>query len=311
MPTGVDFSAGRVPASAILAAGHTFCVRYVDDPVFGFNPKLISPAEYAELVSAGLTVALVFERSTTDITDGAGGHPEGAAHAARAVAGAKAIGYPRGSVIFLAVDEHVGPDLIPVALAYLTGAGMVLGEAGFRMGVYGFSEVIEAARSAGLGECFWQCGHDPGPASGVHIWQRNTGTQTIAGIPCDVNVLYRPLLAPLSVTEDPMNIPITIYPDGTFRGVVNAECGSSSQVYADGFITWTSSWGATVWTVSCQGDDGRGNTAVLPGQIVDRAQTDNTRGWVPLPSGTVKVTVEGRIVDKGAIPSAMWVPVPR
>lgn len=313
MATGLDYSAGVISPAAIVAAGHTFVIRYVEDPALGLSAKHITAAEYAALTAAGLRVFLVFEADTTDITDGPGGNPEGVAHAHRAAAGAAAVGYPRGLPIFFACDEHLTAAQVTVGMQYLDGAATGLAGTGWLLGAYGFAEFVSAAQAGRRAAVFWQCGHDPGPAAGVHLWQRNdiAPLPVLGGVPCDVNVAYLPVSAVPKPAEDNVNIPIVVAADGTFRGVVNAECGDISACFSTGYISWSSSWGATVWTVSCQGDDGHGNTHVLPGQVVNQTRAANTRSVLQMPPDTVKVTVEGRLVDKAAVPSALWVPVPK
>src|SRR5213080_4861843 len=113
---GLDYSAGRIPGSAIKQAGFDFVIRYVDDPARGLSSKHVSPDEFRDLVAAGVTVWLVFE---IDINDALGGFNAGVANAKSARAGADWIGYPPGGVIFMACDEHLTGAQIPTAMAYL------------------------------------------------------------------------------------------------------------------------------------------------------------------------------------------------
>lgn len=184
--TGLDYSAGVITSGAIRGAGHTFVIRYVDDPAVGLGRKHIRGAEYAELTRGGVTVWLVFEIATTDML---GGFNAGVANARRALTGARAVGYPDDQPIFMACDMHLSAGQIPACLAYIDGAATVLGRG--RTGVYGFPELISA--SQGHGAVFWQCGHNPGPGGLAHIWQRNDGFTTVGGISCDINVIYHPL----------------------------------------------------------------------------------------------------------------------
>jgi hypothetical protein len=318
MTTGLDYSAGVLTSAQIKAAGHSFVIRYADVPAY-LNRKHCRPAEYAELTGGGVAVSLVFEVATTDML---GGAAAGAVNAVRALAAATWLGHP--GVVFMACDMHLTAAQIPVALAYIRAAEAVLGHE--RTGVYGFSELIAAARAAGLGVAYWQCGRDPGAASGVHVWQRNDTSTTVAGIACDVNVLYAPISSggPAATTtpaastpattreDDPVSVPITMHPDGMFRGVVNAEAGSSSQVYADGWLSVTTSWGGARVTVGFHADDGKGNTAVI-GQLLLSIMADNQRRTFRVPSGCVKATVEGQVANAnaGTEIGAEWIPVRR
>lgn len=183
---GLDYSAGRIPGSAIRAGGYSLALRYVDDPARGLSSKHLRPDEYAELRAAGVAVGLVFEQGVDDVS---GGFTAGVQHARRALAGAAWLGYPADGLIFMAVDEHCLPAQVAQVLDYLDGAASVLGRQ--RTGVYGFSEVCDAA--IGRYGALWQCGHRPAPGGPVHLYQRSTAPVSVAGITCDVNELLRPL----------------------------------------------------------------------------------------------------------------------
>ncbi|WP_435694002.1 hypothetical protein, partial [Streptosporangium nondiastaticum] len=195
----------------------------------------------------------VFEQDTTDML---GGYQAGVANAHRAVGGAVWCGY-RG-LIFMACDTHLSPEQIPTALAYLDGAASVLGAD--LTGCYGFPELISAARAGGHARGFWQCGNDPGPLGDAHLWQVNTGSVSVAGVACDVNVQYAPIPAPGSTPapvssrhrlEDPVApIPISVQPDGTFRATLMCESGGGSQVVAQAWLDIGSTWGASGFRVT-------------------------------------------------------------
>lgn len=180
MLTGLDYSAGSISGYAITGAGYQFAIRYIDDPTHGLLSKHTTQADYAQLTATGVEVFLVFEIDTTDYQ---GGFVAGVANGTRALAGAHWVGHP--GVIFAAIDTHLTSEEIPTALDYLTGFAHAVGAQ--YLGVYGFVELIEAAQKAGLGSMYWQCGVQPLPDSGVHIWQRNDGFVTVGGIECDVN----------------------------------------------------------------------------------------------------------------------------
>lgn len=277
--TGLDYSAGTIPPAAILAAGHTFVIRYTDDPV-RCTTKHIRPAEYAALHAAGIVVFLVFEGGTDDIT---GGRPAGAANAARALTGAAAVGYPPGLPIFLAVDEHVPTAALPTAVAYLTGGGATLAAAGYRLGVYGFAEVITAAQAAGIGDVWWQCGHDPGPAAGVHLWQRNdlSPAPTVAGIACDVNVAYLPL--PTAAAKE-ATVAMFDWPAGAGAHKLVCPVGSKSEVTAAAWLSLACDGALGRYDIWFQGD--KGGLTEQHGAL-----TKDQRGWWALPDGCTQITL--------------------
>lgn len=181
----LDYSGGAIRGAAIRAAGYAGAIRYVDTPA-NAGQKHVRPAEYADLTAAGCQVHLVFEVGTGDML---GGRQAGIANATRAVAGATWVGHT--GLIFMACDMHLTAAQIPTALAYIDGAATVLGTG--RTGVYGFTELITAARAGGHGAVFWQCGVNPGSVSGVHLWQRNDGTVQVGGVQCDINEQYQPI----------------------------------------------------------------------------------------------------------------------
>lgn len=185
MTNGLDYSAGTIPGSVIRGAGYNFVVRYVGTPG---RTKNITKAEFDDLVAHGVVVWLVYENSTTDALGGFGAG-QAAARAARA--DADSIGYPAGGTIFFACDMHLMASQIPAALAYLDGAADVIGRAA--VGCYGFTELISAAKSGRHATYFWQCGVNPGNASGVHIWQDNTTSTHVGGVACDINRLLNPM----------------------------------------------------------------------------------------------------------------------
>jgi hypothetical protein len=73
---------------------------------------------------------------------------------------------------------------VAAVMACLDGARTVLGPA---TGIYGFPEVIAAARAGGHAEYFWQCGRRSDVGPGVHLYQRNNEQRQVDGITCDVN----------------------------------------------------------------------------------------------------------------------------
>lgn len=185
MTNGLDYSAGTIPGSVIREAGYDFVVRYVGTPG---RTKNITKAEFDDLVAHGVTVWLVYENGTQDALGGFGAG-QAAARAARA--DADHIGYPAGGTIFFACDMHLTASQIPTALGYYDGAADILGRNA--VGCYGFTELISAAKNGRHATYFWQCGVNPGNASGVHIWQDNTTSTRVGGVACDINRLLNPM----------------------------------------------------------------------------------------------------------------------
>lgn len=195
MTVGLDYSSGPINPAAILTAGYNCVFRYVDDPSYGPPAKCITPAEYADLTTAGVQVFLVFEHLTDDYT---GGFLSGAEYGQRALTGANWLGY--SGPIFMAIDTHLAVDEIPVAIDYLDGAGHILGS---RLAAYGFPELIQAVQSAFPGIPTWQCGNPPAAGSGVNVWQDNTMTTTVDGVQCDIDRI----LIPFDAEDDMAQVP--------------------------------------------------------------------------------------------------------
>jgi hypothetical protein len=291
--TGLDYSGGQIlPASAITTAGHSFVIRYVDDPALGLSGKHINQAEYAVLRAAGVTVWLVFEKDTTDIT---GGGPEGVAHAERAVAGARWLGYPAGQPIFFACDEHIAAAQIATGMAYLDGAASVLAGT-WLLGAYGFPEFIQAAQAGGHAQVFWQCGHDPGTGAGVHLWQRNdlATAPVIGGVPCDIDMMYLPPptlpVLPLpgvpaaSTTSSGDNVILLDWtaPQGAHKLVVPV--GSASAVTAAAWLSLACDGVLGHYDIWFQSD--RGGLSDFHGSLAK-----DQRQWWTVPDGCTQITV--------------------
>jgi hypothetical protein len=182
--TGLDYSAARLAGGAIRSAGYDFVIRYVGTPG---RTKNIAPFEYADLLAAGVAVALVYENVAEDALGGfAAG--QGAARAARA--DADSIGFPANRPIYFAVDWVATAPQMPAVMAYLDGAASVLGVE--NVGVYGFQLTIRMAMDGGHAHWFWQCGAISALVPGTHLYQHNNDNTTVSGITCDVNDALAP-----------------------------------------------------------------------------------------------------------------------
>lgn len=108
--------------------------------------------------------------------------------------------------------------------------------------------------------------------------------------------------------DDIMNlIPLPVAANGTFRAAVMAEAGQSSAVIDAAWLTWGSTFGATQFIVSCL--DAAGN--VIPSGRREGKIANNHRDVMQVPSGTVMATVEGNVIDGGALPAAALVTRPK
>lgn len=153
---GLDWSLARPAASAIVAAGYEFVVRYVS-PLGSHgvpgqpNPKDVTADELAALVGAGLGVGLVFESYANRALSGStGGREDGQTAAARAAQ----VGYPLGCVMWWAVDFPAPAAALSTVAAY--GEGFAAGWGGPEHGPYGSSSVIDYCAEVARFPWSWQ-----------------------------------------------------------------------------------------------------------------------------------------------------------
>lgn len=223
MTLWVDYSDGRPGGAALAAARVTGAFRYVSA---GSPGKLITAAEYADLVAHGIRVLLVDELNTHDAE---GGFTAGAARAQAALSTARAYGIPDSVGIAAAADEHLTAALaageadVTSALAYVAGFVSVLGLA--RTGAYGPAELIDAVHATNAAEWTWKWGTAPTAAEQAWLtfWQRNAGqtTQVINGVTCDLNDQFN------SIPGGPMTNPDeTVLQRGSLPGA--PETGTTS-----------------------------------------------------------------------------------
>lgn len=181
MATALDYSQGRPTADAVRQAGHSGVIRYVGTPG---RTKNITAAEYRDMTSKGVGVALVYENKAGDA---AGGYSAGQAAARIARADADSVGFPADKPIYFAVDsDQVTAANFAAVSAYLDGAASILGDRA-RVGVYGEYDVIE--KNVGSHARYgWQTAAWSGGkrSSKAHLFQR-LGQIYVGGIQSDVN----------------------------------------------------------------------------------------------------------------------------
>lgn len=183
----LDYAAGTIPASAIVAAGFQGTVRYVTSPGLmnppGHNQKHMTPVEYADHRAHGLTTLFVYQGGTGDADTGRAG---GVINAQRALAGMKYLGAPIDTPCFVVNDRTTLPN--PGAWQeYIRGARSVLG----RVGAYGFLNAIDSAW--GVADWYWQCGAQSAVRPGCNLYQHNDIKATVAGQICDINDVRIPV----------------------------------------------------------------------------------------------------------------------
>jgi len=145
----------------------------------------------------------------------------------------------------------------------------------------------------------------------------NDGTHTDPGsaFPWDVVISLAqqgatpaPAPAPSAPREvDPVTaVPITVRPDGTFRGTLVTESGGNSQVVAQAWLDMGSTWGGCGMRATALGNNGNVLAVWPPTPGLGTIPNNATVMGVVLPPGTCMVTVEGKVADPnaGTIPAA-------
>lgn len=192
-----DYSAGRPAGAQLKAAGFGGVIRYIG---LGSEGKQLIASEYKDLVTVfgAQNVLLVAEAGTGDAwgTDTDDDYARGLAYGKTSVADARAQGVPDWVPLACAADAHAQAFQIDDVVRYARGFEAAVGKA--RCGFYGFSETLNAVHDAGVGSWYWRCGSEPTAAekTWVNFWQRNKAptVRTVAGVPCDINEVYRPIL---------------------------------------------------------------------------------------------------------------------
>jgi hypothetical protein len=190
---GLDYSWGRPPPAAMLAAGFDFACRYVslDTRAMGSGTtKLIDRAEALAMGAAGMDLVLVWEGRAAD-RDPLQGAGKGAADATEALRQAGRVGEPGGCGIFFAVDWDVAAADLPKLDAYFRAANVVTGPD--RVGAYGSFRVVRYLFDRGLITYGWQTYAWSGGAWDARAQVRQTvNAQSIAGHAVDFNEAHQP-----------------------------------------------------------------------------------------------------------------------
>ncbi len=171
-------------ARSFAADGMEFVCRYLVPSGW----KRLTRDEAEVITAAGLKIGSVWE---TTADRALGGYAAGVTDGRKAAEVAEAVGQPKGSCIYFAVDFDATAAQMPTVLDYIRGASEATPE--YYTGVYGSYAVIEAARAAGVCSRYWQtyawsrgCRSNP-----IHIHQYNNGPNglglTMNGIPVDLN----------------------------------------------------------------------------------------------------------------------------
>lgn len=167
---------------ALAAAGIVGALRYQ------YNT---SRAEVDRLHRHGLAFALIFERAG----NAALVTPElGERHARDAVAFARSIGLPPGATIFYAeADTHIRRESFSGATRYWSLAAGPTRDAGYRVGAYGGSKLIDHLREVGVADQTWQTAAESWnewTESQTRVLRQLIGYRYFGGVQTDVNDVH-------------------------------------------------------------------------------------------------------------------------
>jgi hypothetical protein len=186
------------PAATLVADGLGGGLLYCGTPASG---KDFTAAQYADYKAHKLITIMGYENLATDIN---GGRALGQAHANSFLADARAKRVSFGEPALATVDEHVSAANLSLAMQYQSGFRAGLKAGGWRgpIGIYGFSEVLEAAHMMGNADFYFGAGNRASLPPYTNIWQDNTQTIQVGGSADDRDVV----LIPLPEEED---VPLT------------------------------------------------------------------------------------------------------
>jgi hypothetical protein len=189
--------ASQTTLQAFKAAGvHAVCRYYVNGD-WTRNPKALKDWEVTQLLDAGIDIFPVYETNPVGI--GYFSEAQGRYDALMAVTQARAVGQPRGSIIYFAVDFDLRaftPEGGAALTAYCDGLDSYPSE--YQYGLYGGYYVCRFARERrpdGIGKHLWQTiawsyGNVLDEIDLYQYQTGSTGAQAINGVGVDYDYAY-------------------------------------------------------------------------------------------------------------------------
>jgi hypothetical protein len=183
---GLDYSAGRIPGTAIRDAGYSFVMRYLWFP--GQQHAFLTADEAQDLRAAGIAIGPIFESTASRAAQG---WDAGVADAHTAVDQLGAVGAPADQVIYFTIDFDASEGVQGAINDYFRGAASVVGVD--RVGCYSGFFPLARLLNGGLTRYGWQTL----AWSGGNREQRaplfqNGNVTSVAGVECDINELTGP-----------------------------------------------------------------------------------------------------------------------
>lgn len=183
---GLDYSAGRIPGTAIRDAGYKFVMRYLWFP--GQQHAYLNPEEARDLRAAGVAIGPIFE-STAERA--AQGYAAGAADAHTAAEQLADVGAPADQAIYFTVDFDAPEGVQGAINDYFRGAASVVGVD--RVGCYSGFFPLARLLNGGLTRYGWQTlGWSGGNREPRAALFQNGNVTSVAGVKCDINELTGP-----------------------------------------------------------------------------------------------------------------------
>jgi hypothetical protein len=221
----VDYSAGPVDPSELVAAGFLVVMRYLAPLP---NGKVITIAERQALHAAGRGVGLVWEWYASRCLEGAAAGQQDGTDARLQAA---ALGFPASWPLLGAVDMNPTAAQRPVIAAYLEAGGLY---------PYGNAAMIAYMEARGTAGHSWLMDWGGGTYGDYHIHQTG-GQVTIGGVQCDVNVVANPdcIWFPpgvVPVVTPPSAVPTLAPKEDDMLTFTNPRTGKHYRCFPDGSV---------------------------------------------------------------------------
>jgi hypothetical protein len=170
LPRVVDYSFARPAPDLIRSAGYHGVVRYLAPLP---NAKVISAAEQAGLLAAGLSIVYVWEwyNQRAAIAGYIGGRND----AQEAIRQVRALSAPAGTCIYYVLEDptRIPSSQWPQVFEYLRGVNEIHANTGYAIGGYGGQALVEASIQRNLCKYGWQVGGwSTGVSNLCHLYQR-------------------------------------------------------------------------------------------------------------------------------------------
>lgn len=179
----LDEAWSKVDPGAAAAAGYGGIIGYVSQDATGKN---ITRVQVDDAHAHGLAVGLVYEYHPSSPL---GGTSQGRTDAGIALAHASALGAPKTTALYVAIDFDVQPDQLTIVGSYVAAFFASVTLVGFRSGVYGGLRICQYLPTVGYRGLLWQtyawsAGHW---APGVAVRQVQNNVH-VAGVAVDKDI---------------------------------------------------------------------------------------------------------------------------